>query len=160
MFCTQWIHSLNRFSFNQNVGRELLGRTLSCFVIDFVMLISTMFCVRFILSIRHYLIPLFECEWDGGGTIRILGVVINITRMRCPARTRSLGEEAGVAEGWPSATRGLSPSGRRAGRGSPAATAANAEFGQPRRVGGRRHGGGAAARWRGGGGAWRFASRI
>jgi hypothetical protein len=129
--------------FQSNVGIVLLGRTLSCFVIDFVMLISTMFCVRFILSIQHYLIPFFE--WDAGGTIRVHGVVMNITRMRCPARTRTRGvwrRRQAWRRAGPPPREGYLPSGRRAGRGSPAA---NAESGQPRRVGGT-----AAARRRGG----------
>jgi hypothetical protein len=72
VFYTLWIHLRNLFGFNQNVGRVLLDRTLSCFAIDFVMLISLMYCERLILWIQPYSIPFFECELDAGGTIHFV----------------------------------------------------------------------------------------
>ncbi len=57
--------------FNQNVGIVLQHKTLqvSCFVIDFAILISRMCCEHLILLILHYLILFFECELGGGGII-------------------------------------------------------------------------------------------
>jgi hypothetical protein len=49
MILVMVVHSHNQFGFIQNFGKELQDRTLSCFVIDFVMLISLMYCERLIL---------------------------------------------------------------------------------------------------------------
>ena len=51
VFYTLWIHMRNLISFNQNVGRVQMDRTLSCFDIDFVMLIFMMCCEHLILLI-------------------------------------------------------------------------------------------------------------
>jgi hypothetical protein len=84
---TQWIHSHNQFGFIQKFGEVLQDRTLSCFVIDFVMLISLMYCERLILWIQPYPIPFFECELDAGGTIHIfLRTCARHLPRRCPAR--------------------------------------------------------------------------
>jgi hypothetical protein len=59
---------------SQCVLRELMNRTLSWFVIDVVMLISTMRCKLLTLLIQHYPIPLFECERGAESTIHIFFV--------------------------------------------------------------------------------------
>jgi hypothetical protein len=100
-FYTDWIHSRNQFSLIQNVGKVLQYRTLSCFVTNFVMLISMMYCERLILLIQSNPIPFFECELDAGGTIHIFVIATRTQRRTwCGRAALPYPSGGGVERSW------------------------------------------------------------